>query len=114
MDGFNKQLKKGVLEIVLLKLISQKEMYGYDIIKHLENKSNGYYILKEGSLYPILYRLEDKKLIESFRKDEISTSRKVPRKYYKITPEGWKALEILIRTWDSFVDINNQIIKEEC
>lgn len=109
MNGLNKQLKKGVLEIIILKLISKREMYGYEIIKYLEEKSNKYYSLKEGSLYPILYRLEDKKLIESFRK-EFSGERKVPRKYYKITDLGLIELKNYLEIWNDFLSNTNKIL----
>lgn len=102
MDKLNKQLKKGILEIVILKLISKREMYGYEIIKYLEEESNKYYSLKEGSLYPILYRLEDKKLIESFRKDYME-ERKIPRKYYRITTLGIAELKQYLDIWNDFL-----------
>src|SRR6056297_763147 len=57
MDQGSKQLKKGVLEIIILDLLTEKDRYGYEIIKELAEKSGGYFELKEGTLYPILYRL---------------------------------------------------------
>lgn len=110
MDALNKQLKKGVLEIIILKLISREEMYGYEMIKYLETESEGYYAMKEGSLYPILYRLEDKKLIESFR-NESSGGRKVPRKYYRITGKGRLVLKNQLEAWKFFTGITNNILE---
>lgn len=110
MDELNKQLKKGVLDIIILKLISRKEMYGYEIIKYLETESEGYYIMKEGSLYPILYRLEDKGLIESFRMEPLE-GRKVPRKYYRVTKAGEMKLKSLLENWKSFLRITNNILE---
>ena len=48
MNALNQQLKKGILEIVVLKLISEEDVYGYDLIKKLEAQSDGYYSIKEG------------------------------------------------------------------
>lgn len=110
MEKLDRQLKKGVLEIIILKLISQKEMYGYEIIKYLETESEGYYIMKEGSLYPILYRLEDKGLIQSFRMEPLE-GRKVPRKYYRATEEGKIKLNRQLENWDSFLRITNNILE---
>lgn len=110
MDELNKQLKKGVLEIIILKLISREEMYGYEIIKYLETESKGYYAMKEGSLYPILYRLEDKNLIESFRSESLE-GRKVPRKYYRITEKGKLELRNLLEAWKSFLKVTNYILE---
>lgn len=110
MDELNKQLKKGVLDIIILRLLSRKEMYGYEIIKYLESESEGYYIMKEGSLYPILYRLEDKGLIESFRMEPLE-GRKVPRKYYRVTKMGELKLNSLLENWKSFLRITNKILE---
>ena len=104
----NQQLKKGVLNILILEMISKKDRYGYELIQALEAASDGYYRLKEGSLYPVFYRLEDGKLIESY-KVEVG-ERKVARKYYKITPKGLKALEEMKVSWCVFSKKTEQII----
>ena len=52
------ELKRGTLEMVLLKLISEKQMYGYELISSLEARGGELFQLKEGTLYPVLYRLE--------------------------------------------------------
>jgi len=101
MIRLNQQFKKGVLEILVLKIVNSHDVYGYDLIKQLDEQSSGYFILKEGSLYPIMYRLEDKGYIESYRSD-LGEKRKVPRKYYKITSEGKEALELMIEEWLTF------------
>lgn len=112
MEKLHKQLKKGVMEIVVLDLLSQKDAYGYEIITFLDETSNGYYKMKEGSLYPILYRLEDRGLIESFRK-EIDNSRKVPRKYYRITENGKAELGLMRKGWKEHTRITNHILRME-
>ena len=58
-------MKKGVLEILVLKFLSQEEKYGYQLISELKERSGGMFSLKEGTLYPILYRLEEDGLVES-------------------------------------------------
>ena len=57
-DSFAQQLKKGVLEMLVLKLICEKPAYGYELLSELKKSSQGRFCLKEGTLYPILYRLE--------------------------------------------------------
>ena len=64
-DRFSQQLKKGVLEMLVLELICRKETYGYELLSKLKEGSEGMFQLKEGTLYPILYRLEDDGLISS-------------------------------------------------
>lgn len=111
MKDTEKQLRKGVLDILILKLISEKDMYGYELMKFLEEKSRGYYTLKEGSLYPVLYRLEDSLLIENYP-GEATGKRSVPRKYYKITDRGLEAVLMHKKQWDLFVESSNYIIGE--
>ena len=73
-------------------------MYGYKIIKEIEGNSNGVFIFKEGTLYPILHDLEKKKFIESYW--EVENGRR--RKYYKITKKGVKELEVREQEWQLF------------
>lgn len=94
-------MKKGVLDMLVLKLLEKEEKYGYQIISELKEKSNNRFLLKEGTLYPILYRLEDDKFVES--KWSEAVGKKVPRKYYVITGEGRKALQEIQTLW---LDIN--------
>lgn len=106
----NQQLKKGVLEILVLKLISNKDLYGYELLKRLNESSRGMFALKEGSLYPVMYRLEDKGYILPYRK-ETGEGRAVPRKYYKITPEGIKELDNMIESWKTFSATVNTLLR---
>ena len=62
---YERQLKKGVLEILVLKLLSQKKMYGYQLIIEMKQLSHEMFTLREGTHYPILYRLEDDGLVVS-------------------------------------------------
>lgn len=110
MPELDNQLKKGILSIVILKMISIRDMYGYEIIQQLDDQSNGYYKLKEGTLYPILYRLEDSKWIENYRVMP-EDDRKLPRKYYKITDLGITALKEQLDFWKSFDSITNKILE---
>jgi len=109
VKDIEKQLRKGVLDILILKLISEKDMYGYELMKELDERSQGYYKLKEGSLYPVLYRLEDALLVENYRPEETG-KRSVPRKYYKITDQGRLAVLSHRKKWNLFVESSNRII----
>ena len=60
-----RQLKKGVLEMLVLRLVCQKPGHGYELLARMDRRSHGAFRLKEGTLYPILYRLEDDGLIVS-------------------------------------------------
>jgi len=110
-DKYERQIKKGVFEILVLKLLSQKEKYGYQLISELKDKSRGAFTLKEGTLYPILYRLEEDKLVTS--KWSIPSKRTISKKYYYITDEGLNVLQELIDLWNMFDENVNQILQED-
>lgn len=90
--------------MLVLKLLEKEEKYGYQIISELKEKSNHRFLLKEGTLYPILYRLEDDKYVESRWSEAVG--KKVPRKYYVITEEGRNALKEIQALW---LDINHNV-----
>ena len=87
-DRFAQQLKKGVLEMLVLKLICDCPTYGYELILRLREQSDGLFQLKEGTLYPILYRLEDEGLIVAGWSQ--GQGRTAPKKIYEATEEGRK------------------------
>ena len=85
-DRFSQQLKKGVLEMLVLRLICEKPTYGYELLSRLKEESGGRFALKEGTLYPILYRLEDDGLIVA--RWSQGEGRSAPKKYYEATEAG--------------------------
>ena len=108
--NYERQLKKGVFEILVLQLLIKEEKYGYQLISELKNKSDGVFTLKEGTLYPILYRLEDDGLVVS--RWSIPSGKEVSRKYYAITDEGRTTLEELKILWNGFSDKVIEILHE--
>jgi len=93
------QLIKGITEPMLLYLINEVPMYGYQIIKELEKKTTGYFKFKGGTIYPALQRLETKGLVKS-RWQQI-TGRQA-RKYYRITRKGKQFLADRLAEWGDF------------
>ena len=105
MNSPSKELLRGTLEMLVLSLLRKEESYGYEIISTVKELTEGIIELKEGSLYPVLYRLEDANLIESFWQ---AKGRGNPRKYYKLTESGKLKEQELITEWKNFtVQINN-------
>jgi len=99
-DRFIQQLKKGVLEMLVLELLCRKPTYGYDLLTLLKEHSNGLFCLKEGTLYPILYRLEDEGLIEAcWSKGD---GRTTPKKIYAPTEEGREENRRRTELWKDF------------
>ena len=110
------QLKKGVIDILILKLLSREKMYGYRLLQELDNKSNGVFKMKEGTLYPVLYRLEDEGFITSLWEEpdrDISGKRSVPRKYYKITKNGKDELRNLINDLKNITNAISLVLNED-
>lgn len=105
------QFKKGSLEMILLSLIAQKETYGYEIITELN--SNGDEIFgyaKEGTIYPILYRLQDAELIQY--RVAPAHANGGSKKFYSLTPKGGKMLQELMLFWDSYKTCVDYFLKK--
>lgn len=96
------QIRKGILKILVLKLLSDEKKYGYELLVEMDKKSNGFFKVKEGTLYPILYKLEDNGFVTS--KWEFPNDRVKAKKYYFITPTGKQELTDLIDFWNSLVE----------
>ena len=104
----NLELVKNNTESLLLFLIGQQPMYGYQIIKELDNRSQGYFKFKEGTLYPALHRLERTGLIEG-RWQELPGERR--RRYYYITEKGLNLLVEKKTEWLDFLKAMSLIIQ---
>lgn len=108
---YEQQMKKGVLEMLVLQLLSEEEKYGYQLICELSGQSGDMFLLKEGTLYPILYRMEDDGLVVSRWSEP--KGKEVSRKYYSITAEGRETLEQLRALWGKFAENVDNIMKRE-
>ena len=91
----DRSLVSGSTTMLLLKLLSEKDMYGYEMIETLREKSQNVFELKAGTLYPLLHGMEDKKYLTVYEKE---VGGKV-RKYYSITKTGRKVLEEKKEEW---------------
>lgn len=103
----NKDMMKGTTVTLVLKIVSGRDCYGYDIIKRVKELSDETFALKEGTLYPILHTLEKDKLIDSYW-SEAEGQRK--RKYYKITKKGRAALDEKQKEWETFRTAVDQLL----
>ena len=103
-----RELMKGSTDSLLLYLISQQSMYGYQIIKELERKSQGYFKFKEGTLYPALHRLERVGLI--LGKWQVLPGER-QRRYYHITDKGRSILLEKRSQWQDFLAAVNLVLQ---
>lgn len=102
------QFKKGALEFIVLGILDGQERYGYEIIGQLNAYKNILGEAKEGTLYPVLYRLSAEGLV-AFRQAE-KTGRGSPKKYYSLTDAGRAALKALKDFWFRFSDTVDNIM----
>src|SRR5215475_595269 len=86
----------GVPELLVLKLLSDREMYGYEIVRAIEARTNSALTFGEGCIYPYLHYFEKEKLVSSRRKEVDGRS----CYYYQITPQGRKRLAELSTEWN--------------
>jgi DNA-binding PadR family transcriptional regulator len=93
--------------MLILRLLENSDMYGYQMIEELERRSQNIFTLKAGTLYPILHTLEQQAMIESYDTDSNSLR---PRKYYRITSKGKKMLEDKKAEWKTFSSTVNDLI----
>ena len=99
---FSKELMKGTAEFVILKALGEeKEAYGYQLIKTITSLSGNLFEFQEGTLYPILYRLEEKRYIESTKKKAPNNKIRI---YYRLTPMGAGLLADKSREVEFFVE----------
>lgn len=94
--------KKATIEMLLLKLLSEADMYGYQLAQELKKRSNGNYTIQEGSMYPILYRLSDQSFITSY---ERKVGIRQTRIYYHLEKSGYDYLQSLIASYHSYTDL---------
>ena len=108
-EPLERELRRGTLDLLVLRILSENRTYGYELVSQLRERSDGLIELKEGTLYPVLYRLEDAKLIAA---EWDPPPRGVPRKYYQITTQGRERLEQLTKTWRSWVAVVESVLAE--
>jgi PadR family transcriptional regulator, regulatory protein PadR len=103
-----RDLMKSSSGSLLLSLLEQQSMYGYEIVKELEKRSKGYFKFKEGTLYPALHRLENSGLVTA-KWQKPPNGR--PRRYYYITPEGRARLVTEKTQWRGFLEAVKLILE---
>jgi len=97
---YSKELLKGTLKTIVLKLLSQQEkMYGYEITQHVKSATSGKVVLTEGALYPTLHKLEADGYVVT---EKITYGGRV-RKYYKLTESGNSAATQKVNEFEEFV-----------
>ena len=108
--SIERELKRGSLELIVLHLLESGEAYGYEIVTKLTTQTNGALGVTDGTLYPVLYRLERAGFV-AVRWE--TPERGVPRKYYRLTDAGRDELFRLKHEWNAFVSAMATLLRNE-
>lgn len=106
--GIERELKRGSLELIVLHLLAPAEAYGYEIVSKLAAETSGALEVTDGTLYPVLYRLERAGFV-SVRWE--TPQRGVPRKYYRLTDAGRAELAALTLEWTTFARAMSRLLR---
>ena len=108
--SIGRELRRGSLELIVLHLLEPGEAYGYEIVDKLTAETDGSLGVTDGTLYPVLYRLERAGFV-AVRWE--TPARGVPRKYYRLTDAGRRELTELTREWVAFADAMNRLLGQK-
>lgn len=102
------EVKRGSTEMLILALVEDRQRHGYEIAKLIETRSEGVLQFNVASLYPLLYRMEKRGLIKGTWIEKPGQRRK---RFYKLMPEGRRALTEHRQTWSDFFTALNRVAK---
>lgn len=106
----DKSLVSGSMGLLVMKLLEEKDMYGYQMIEELKKRSDDTFHLKAGSLYPLLHGLEEKGCVCAYEQDAVAGK---PRRYYHLTEQGHRTLQEKQESWNQYARAVNQVLKGE-
>nr|MDH3083352.1 PadR family transcriptional regulator [Bacillus subtilis] len=104
----NRELVKGSTVILVLTLLNERPMYGYELVKEMGSRGGNELQMKEGTLYPSLHKLERQGYISSYWEKQ---EKGPDRKYYRITDEGKEVLAERTKEWSVFSAMMDRILK---
>ena len=106
--SLSRELKRGSTELLILALLEEQDRHGYDIARLIDVRSRGAISFHTASLYPTLYRLERRGLIQGRWVEKSGTRR---RRFYRITAEGQTVLDAQRRSWNTFFSALNRVAR---
>ena len=96
-DNSQSSFRRGVMSLVLLGLLKKEDMYGYQLVQEIERLSGGRIVTQEGSLYPVLYKLQDQGYVSDRR---VKVGKRMMRVYYHLEPAGEVRFLELLREYE--------------
>ncbi|MGX9932803.1 PadR family transcriptional regulator [Virgibacillus salarius] len=107
---FNRELVKGSTSLLVLQLLNERDMYGYELVKEMDQRSEHHLQIKEGTLYPALHKLEKQGYITFYWQEQ---EKGPARKYYCITEQGKAMLKEKTNEWHRYVQVMNNLIRRK-
>jgi len=104
----DRELRKGSAETLILALLQERDRHGYELAKLIERRSDGALTFHVASLYPTLYRLERRGLIQGRWVERPGVRR---RRFYRLTAEGQRTLDAQRRSWRAFFTALNRVAR---
>jgi len=108
MDALARELKRGSTELLILALLEERDRHGYELARLIDERSRGEISFNVASLYPTLYRMEEKELIDGRWVEKAGQRR---RRYYRLTATGKKTLASQRGVWNSFFEALNRVAR---
>lgn len=103
-----KSLTSGSMPLLVLKLLEDRDLYGYQMIAELRRRSDGTFRLKAGTLYPLLHGLEQRGLVTAYERTAESGK---TRRYYHLTKQGQNALQEKENAWHAYAQAVGRVLK---
>jgi len=108
IKALERELKRGSAELLILALLDEEDRHGYDLARLIDQRSAGKISFHTASLYPTLYRMEEKDLIDGRWVEKPGQRR---RRYYRLTAVGRKTLASQRNVWENFIDALNRVAR---
>lgn len=109
-DNAQSSFQRGVMSLLILSLLDQEDMYGYQVVQEIAARSGGTIVTQEGSLYPVLYKLQDQGMISG---EKVLVGKRMTRVYYHLEEPGHRRLQELVREYQVMTRGVFQIIQRE-
>lgn len=109
-DVAQNSFRRGIMSLVILGLLKKEDMYGYQLVQETERLSGGRIVTQEGSLYPVLYKLQDQGYISDRR---VKVGKRMTRVYYHLEPSGEERFRELLQEYEALTQGVFMIVKGE-
>ena len=110
MNNIDKTLLSGSMGTMLLKLLSEKDMYGYELVKAIAERSKGIILTQEGALYPVLYQFSEAGYVSETKQPY---KKRMTRIFYHLEPSGFELYEQLLHEYRQVADAMDMILNQE-